>query len=259
MIAPTVLILSALQLVSAHFEVFEPYWRASSFIAPASQYLYPCKLPFLRLGRIISLTSLLQGAGIDQSVSANNRTLWPLDGGSISLGLHHPWTYVFINLGLGSNVTTTFNISLTANLFNTTGAGTLCIPKWTLPSNLGIQEGTNASLQFVTSGASGSALYNVSCSYSPPLDSRFHFHCKTSSSKQPNLTGLPSYSAPISPSAARASFSREMLVKTPPVSRPLMSKPQPLPLQPTPPPLLHLLPQLPLPSLPLPRHWLRAA
>ena len=88
-----------------------------------------------------------------------NRTDWPLSGGSLTLDLHHTWTYLFINLGLGENVTN-FNISLTGgNLWNSTGSGTLCIPK--LPVDLpDVQEGANATLQVVTVGDGGSALYN---------------------------------------------------------------------------------------------------
>lgn len=64
-----------------------------------------------------------------------------------------------INLGLGDAVAT-FNISLTPELHNATGNGTLCIPKLAIPTGL-VQEGTNASLQVVTFGQTGSALYNV--------------------------------------------------------------------------------------------------
>lgn len=77
----------------------------------------------------------------------------------MSLELHHAWTYVFINLGLGENVTN-FNISLTPNFLNVTGNGTFCLPSLSLPE--GIAEGTHASIQVVTGGKSGSALYNVS-------------------------------------------------------------------------------------------------
>lgn len=78
---------------------------------------------------------------------------------------HHPWTYVSFNLGFGSNIST-FNISLNPMLLNETGNGTICIPKWTLPSTeeLGFEvvDGMDASLQVITIGDSGTALYNVS-------------------------------------------------------------------------------------------------
>jgi hypothetical protein len=96
--------------------------------------------------------------------STANRTLWPLSGGPLALSLHHKWTYYTINLGLGDGVgdasVTSFNISLTPDLHNATGNGTLCIDRVPLPANLPITEGTNASIQVVTFGQSGSALYN---------------------------------------------------------------------------------------------------
>lgn len=95
------------------------------------------------------------GAGVDYK--AGNVTDWPLEGGSLKLELHHPWAYVYVNLGLGDNATN-FNISLTPELTNVTGKGTLCIDK--LPVPIDIQDGTLASIQVVTGGASGSALYN---------------------------------------------------------------------------------------------------
>lgn len=76
----------------------------------------------------------------------------------MSLDLHHPWTYVYINLGLGTNVTN-FNVSLTPEFINVTGNGTYCIPS--LPVPISVADGQNASIQVVTSGETGSALYNA--------------------------------------------------------------------------------------------------
>ncbi|KAL7961073.1 hypothetical protein V8C34DRAFT_274613 [Trichoderma compactum] len=134
--------LAAAQAVTAHFSVVYPQWRADTLseknMDKYSQWDYPC-------GRVPYNTS-------------GNVTNWPIGGGSIELQLHHPWTYLFINIGLGAN-TTNFNISLTPQLLNVTGKGTLCIDK--LPVALeDIAEGTLASIQVVTSGDSGSALYN---------------------------------------------------------------------------------------------------
>ncbi len=100
------------------------------------------------------------GANVNQTAQTN-RTLWPLTGGSISLDLHHQWSYVFINLGLGTDYPT-FNISLTPSLLNETGNGTFCLPKSTLPAGLNIVDGQNASIQVATGGAAGTGLYNVS-------------------------------------------------------------------------------------------------
>ncbi|QPG95112.1 hypothetical protein C2857_007689 [Epichloe festucae Fl1] len=65
-----------------------------------------------------------------------NVTDWPIGGGSLRLDLHHAWTYVF----------------------NVSGKGTLCVDK--LPVPIDVRDGALASLQVVTVGESGSALYN---------------------------------------------------------------------------------------------------
>ncbi|KAG9236702.1 hypothetical protein BJ875DRAFT_482010 [Amylocarpus encephaloides] len=124
---------------AAHFGIESPEMRGDSFEKPASQWISPC-------------------AGVNQTASTN-RTAWPLTGGAVSLDLHHPWGYVFVNLGIGTDYPS-FNISLTPSLLNVTGNGTFCLPAVTLPGGVAISEGTNASIQVVTSGASGSALYN---------------------------------------------------------------------------------------------------
>ncbi|KAL6701257.1 hypothetical protein J3F84DRAFT_1615 [Trichoderma pleuroticola] len=133
--------LAAAQAVTAHFSVVYPEWRADTLseknMDKYSQWDYPC-------------------GGVPYK--AGNITNWPIGGGSLELELHHPWTYLFVNLGLGAN-TTNFNISLTPDLLNVTGKGTLCIDKLPVPLDT-IANGTLASIQVVTSGDSGSALYN---------------------------------------------------------------------------------------------------
>ncbi|KAF4505519.1 hypothetical protein G6O67_007459 [Ophiocordyceps sinensis] len=132
--------LAAAHGASAHYALTYPEWRADTLAEDAdagySQWTYPC-------------------AGADYG--AGNVTDWPLDGGSLKLELHHAWTYVFVNLGLGQN-TTNFNVSLTPEFWNTTGKGTLCVQK--LPVPIDVENGTLATLQVVTTSASGSALYN---------------------------------------------------------------------------------------------------
>ncbi|KAJ8114507.1 hypothetical protein ONZ43_g4887 [Nemania bipapillata] len=129
---------AAIGQVSAHFKVEHPPWRGDSLAENTtySQWDYPC-------------------AGVPYGVG--NTTEWPIEGGPVVLDLHHPWTYLYINLGLGAN-SSNFNISLTPELLNVTGSGTFCIP--TLPVPTTVADGQNATLQFVTNGESGSALYN---------------------------------------------------------------------------------------------------
>jgi len=141
-----------ISLASAHFAIEYPPWRFDTLSsdAPAlnySQWLYPC-------------------AGAPPlSSSSPNRTDWPVSGGSLKLDLHHPWTYVFVNLGLGANASS-FNVSLTPEFLNVTGKGVLCLDRLTVPDGT-VSEGALGSLQVVTLGENGNALYNVSfCSCS---------------------------------------------------------------------------------------------
>lgn len=58
---------------------------------------------------------------------------------------------------------TNFNYTLTGPTFwNVTGAGVLCVDL-PLPAGLEPSDGQEGSIQVVTVGESGSALYNVSC------------------------------------------------------------------------------------------------
>ncbi|KAH6666973.1 hypothetical protein B0J14DRAFT_464619, partial [Halenospora varia] len=133
----TLLVLAS--TASAHFTIRYPEMRGDSFAAGASQYIFPC-------------------ANVNQT-AATNRTAWPLTGGSLNLSLGHPWTYAFVNLGIGTNYPA-FNISLTDPFYNITGNGTLCLPTIKLPSGLAIQDGANASIQVVTVNEYGASLYN---------------------------------------------------------------------------------------------------
>ena len=142
---------------NAHFTIEYPEMRGDSFATGASQNIYPCTH---HLSSSLIYILMFSGANVNQT-SSTNRTMWPLTGGSLNLDLHHPWTYYFINLGLGTDYPT-FNITLTNQLLNETGNGTLCMPKIVLPAGVTVSDGQNASIQVVTVGASGSALYNVS-------------------------------------------------------------------------------------------------
>ncbi|KAL7620861.1 hypothetical protein AAE478_009859 [Parahypoxylon ruwenzoriense] len=135
--AVVALVATFAQLTSAHFMIKYPPWRADTLEnSDYDQWVYPC-------------------GGVPAGVG--NRTDWPLTGGSVKLHLFHPWTYLYINLGFG-NGTTDFNVSLTPNLMNVTGSGNFCIPELPVPAK--VSDGQLATLQIVTNGQSGSALYN---------------------------------------------------------------------------------------------------
>ncbi|KAK3338643.1 hypothetical protein B0T25DRAFT_599403 [Lasiosphaeria hispida] len=105
-----------------------------------SQWTYPC-------------------AGVPGNLPTATAPTGPSRAARIKIALHHDWTYVFINIGLGANVSN-FNYTLTPEIWNATGKGILCVPELTLPTSLSVVDGTEASIQVVTVGASGSALYN---------------------------------------------------------------------------------------------------
>ncbi|KAK3309436.1 uncharacterized protein B0T15DRAFT_3318 [Chaetomium strumarium] len=142
MVLTTFLVLVAASFVQAHFSIEYPTWRADTLKnASYDQWLNPC------------------GGVPGNLTTPSQRTPWPLTGGSLKLGLHHPWTYVFVNLGLGPDVSN-FNYTLTNPFWNSTGNGTLCVSRLALPTDLPISDGSLASLQVVTVGDDGNALYN---------------------------------------------------------------------------------------------------
>lgn len=221
MVSATLLLTAAIApLASAHFNLEYPVWRANTLESGTnySQWNYPCKInpslspqfpPLLPTSNWKTHTpSPSIGAGVPPATSTSgNRTDWPLKGGSVKLDLHHPWEYLFINLGLGANVTN-FNYTLTGPTFwNVSGAGTLCVDL-PLPEGLTMSDGQEGSIQVVTVGASGSALYNVSFPfYSAPGRGK-----KVMSGKENTLIRNDN-SAPISHSAPTPRRCRRMSVR----------------------------------------------
>ncbi|KAF2870241.1 hypothetical protein BDV95DRAFT_575348 [Massariosphaeria phaeospora] len=140
---------SLLSLTSAHFKVLNPQWRGDSLTLPdASQWTFPC-------------------ANVSET-PANNRTLWPLTGGSVRINGTHEWALTYVNLGLGTNVSA-FNISLVDG-FNQTGAGIFCLKEAgkaaleegfkTAGLSMEDVEGMQASVQIIQISHSGASLYN---------------------------------------------------------------------------------------------------
>ncbi|KAF2472432.1 uncharacterized protein BDR25DRAFT_258783 [Lindgomyces ingoldianus] len=144
-----VTLLTLLGLVSAHFQIEYPYWRGDSFAAGRSQWTFPC-------------------AGVNETTDIKNRTQWPTTGGSIRLHVSHPWALTYVNLGIGTNVSS-FNISLVTQ-FNQTGNGTFCLKetgKAALAAGLaksGLDakslDGKQASLQIIQIASTGASLFN---------------------------------------------------------------------------------------------------
>ncbi|KAH8174581.1 expression library immunization antigen 1 [Sarocladium implicatum] len=149
MISKTLLALAAAKAVSAHFGLDYPEWRADTLSEDINpefyQFTYPCA-----------------GVPYDEG----NITEW--NGKTVKLELHHPFSYVWLNVGLGEN-STNFNISLTPQFWNVTAPGTVCVNDLPWPDN--VENGTIGTLQVVTSDK-GSALYNCAdFRYNPDAES----------------------------------------------------------------------------------------
>ncbi|KAG9239160.1 hypothetical protein BJ875DRAFT_359024, partial [Amylocarpus encephaloides] len=126
---------------------------------------------------------------------SSSRTSWPLTGGQVSLTMGHIDAIVAVNLAIGSNPGSSFNIPLKAPL-SETGYGPFCITGLSVPSGLNITDGTLATIQVLTNGDPDGGLYNCadiifSATAAAPTD------CKNgtgvtavaaSSNVQPNVT-----------------------------------------------------------------------
>jgi hypothetical protein len=90
----------------------------------------------------------------------SNRT--PVSTTSLALDLEmgHDQSAVQVLLGLGDDPGDNFNITLLPT-FRQEGLGEFCLKEIPLPSNLGIEDGMNATLQVVTNGDPSGGLYNV--------------------------------------------------------------------------------------------------
>lgn len=90
-----------------------------------------------------------------------NRTEWPLTGGPVELRMGHDHALVQVLLGLGDDVGSNFNIVLVPTV-QQEGTGEFCMASVQVPADLGVTDGTNATLQVVTNGDPEGGLYAVS-------------------------------------------------------------------------------------------------
>ena len=137
LIQPLLVALSVLLLsVSAHFDIEYPASRGSSH---DNQGTGPC-------------------GGLD--TPSAERT--PVSTTSLTLALEigHDESAVQILLGLGDNPGSNFNITLVPT-FRHEGLGDFCLGDISLPADIGIMDGMNATLQVVTNGDPTGGLYNV--------------------------------------------------------------------------------------------------
>lgn len=101
--------------------------------------------------------------------TSQNRTLWPLKGGAVSIQPGwfpgHANAQFYINMGYGNEP---LNYSHSAvGVFQITGPsnqqydGTFCLPQVPLPANYTPKVGDNATIQVIELAQHGAALYNV--------------------------------------------------------------------------------------------------
>ncbi len=91
---------------------------------------------------------------------ASNRTSVSTKSMALDLKMGHDQNAVQVLLGMGDNPGNNFNITL-VRTFRQEGLGEFCLRDITLPSDLRIKDGMNATLQVVTSGDPKGGLYNV--------------------------------------------------------------------------------------------------
>lgn len=90
-----------------------------------------------------------------------NRTSIPLTGTfPIQLSMEHTSVKGAVYMALGNNPSSAYTIQL-KQTFQETGPDNFCIGGVTIPSNLNITAGTNATIQVITNGDPNGGLYQV--------------------------------------------------------------------------------------------------
>ncbi|KAI9883884.1 MAG: hypothetical protein M1823_004349 [Watsoniomyces obsoletus] len=89
----------------------------------------------------------------------NNRTQWSTQGGNIRLNMGHDRVLLQVLLGLGNDPGNNFNITLVPTV-EQEGLGAVCLRDVRLPAGLQVAEGTNATVQVITSNERGGGLYS---------------------------------------------------------------------------------------------------
>lgn len=88
------------------------------------------------------------------------RTQFPIGGGPVQLDIGHPGTNIQILLALG-NGDGSYSIELRPTFF-LDGVDEFCAGAVAIPSDLGVTEGSNATIQVITNGDPDGGLYQVS-------------------------------------------------------------------------------------------------
>jgi len=139
--------------------------------------------------------------------SVPNRTVFPLNGGSISLNSEHPlWTFG-VQLSTLSNPQNFGNFTEAVPFFQVSGEGTYCFPVDLAASGLsGVQNGANVTLLFVFDGGDDQ-LYqcaDLTLSSDAPAAS---FQCQNATGDVASTIPLPSSTSGASSTGSSSSSS----------------------------------------------------
>ncbi|EXJ85624.1 hypothetical protein A1O1_05990 [Capronia coronata CBS 617.96] len=135
MISQALLSLLALPLLtSAHFELNFPPSRGTD---DEDQATFPC-------------------GGYGQS---QNRTLVSPTSIPVAMAFGHTENLVQILLAIGNDVGSSFNYEILPTI-SEMGPGDFCLPAVSVPADLNITDGTNATIQVITNAHTGGGLYN---------------------------------------------------------------------------------------------------
>jgi len=135
MLSNTIIALSLLPVSLAHFTLNWPKARGASETTAEN---FPC------------------GGFSD----VGQRTDFPISGGPLQLTMGHDLTNVAVYMAVGSNPGSSFNTVLRPQ-FVVTGLGDFCVGQISVPSNLNVSDGTQATIQVVSNAHGGGGLYQV--------------------------------------------------------------------------------------------------
>ncbi|KAI9670923.1 MAG: hypothetical protein M1817_003808 [Caeruleum heppii] len=127
-------LLSLTPLVSAHYSLNYPPMRSQE---EETQGEFPCG---------------------GHNTPSETRTEWPIAGGAIAIKSSHDQNAIQVLLGLGNDPAPNFNITLLPTI-QEQGPGDFCMPMVMVPSDLGITDGQNATIQVVADREAGGGLY----------------------------------------------------------------------------------------------------
>ncbi|KAJ9657415.1 hypothetical protein H2201_008211 [Coniosporium apollinis] len=170
-------------LVAAHTVVTYPGWRGNNLVTNGTTVSGSIPEGSLGINYVDGQPSFPYGmqwqypcGGMPMS---RNRTKWPVTGGAIGVQpgwfSGHATALFYINMGFGNepmnyshNLVPVFQIAGPSNSFY---HGSFCLPRVSLPPNVTVNVGDNATIQIIETAVHGAALYNcVDITFTEPED-----------------------------------------------------------------------------------------